>query len=35
MKGKEEISKDQALKFSLFVFYVLTYFSKRIPVVEL
>jgi len=35
MKGKEEISKDQALKFSLFCYYALTYFSKRIPVVEL
>lgn len=35
MKGKEEISKDQALKFFSFCFYVLTYFSKRIPVVEL
>ena len=34
MKDKGEISKDQALKFSLFCFY-LTYFSKRIPVVEL
>jgi hypothetical protein len=32
MKDKGKISKDQ---FSLFCFYALTYFSKRIPVVEL